>query len=172
MSVWERIAIPHGTAQQKRIIVPMWFNDGPASTNITTTLCLYRMSTGYACKTLYSRNNMKMEIDVVAIDDHNNSAECYYNVYTGFVVEGCIATTVYHGRYTPSQHETFTQCWYNVGPSSETLAQHCTNIGWTSRVCWAARYFTHRIHPLNTKDGRHVYAQGLKKICNSHKPND
>ena len=30
---------------------------------------------------------------------------------------------------TPGKHETFTHCWYNVGPSSMTLAQHCTNIG-------------------------------------------
>ena len=29
----------------------------------------------------------------------------------------------------------FTQCWSNVGPPSATLGQHCTNIGWTSRVC-------------------------------------
>ena len=33
-----------------------------------------------------------------------------------------------------SKHETFTQCRYNVGPPSATLAQHCTGIGWTSRV--------------------------------------
>ena len=36
----------------------------------------------------------------------------------------------------PSKYETFTQCRYNVVLSSTTLAQHCTNIGWTSRVCW------------------------------------
>ena len=33
----------------------------------------------------------------------------------------------------PSKHETFAQCWYNVG----TLGQHCTNIEQTS--CVAAR---------------------------------
>ena len=36
----------------------------------------------------------------------------------------------------PNKRETFTQYRYNVGPPSATLAQHCTNIGWTSRVCW------------------------------------
>ena len=40
----------------------------------------------------------------------------------------------------PSKHETFTQCWFNVGPPSATLSQHWANIGWTSRVslagCW------------------------------------
>ena len=36
-----------------------------------------------------------------------------------------------------AQHaRTFTQCWYNVGSASATLAQHCTNIGWMSRACW------------------------------------
>ena len=28
----------------------------------------------------------------------------------------------------PSKHKTLGQYWYNVGPSSLTLAQHCTNI--------------------------------------------
>ena len=30
----------------------------------------------------------------------------------------------------------FTQCWYNVGPASHTVSQHCTGIGWMFRVCW------------------------------------
>ena len=37
-----------------------------------------------------------------------------------------------------NKHETFSQCWYNVGPLSSTLAQ--PNIGWTSRVCWDEHY--------------------------------
>ena len=48
--------------------------------------------------------------------------------------------------WDPSKHETFTQCWYNVGPSSTTLAQHCTNIGSTSCVCWdmfVCSFFSH-----------------------------
>ena len=32
-----------------------------------------------------------------------------------------------HSQF-PSKHEIFSQCWYNFGPSSSTLAQHCTNI--------------------------------------------
>ena len=36
----------------------------------------------------------------------------------------------------PSKHETFTKCWYNVRPASQTMDQHGTNIGWTSRVFW------------------------------------
>ena len=36
----------------------------------------------------------------------------------------------------PSKHKTFNQCWFNVGPPSTTTAQHWTNIGSMSRVCW------------------------------------
>ena len=38
-------------------------------------------------------------------------------------------------NFRPSKHDTFTQCWINVGPSSTTLGQHWFNIGWMSRVC-------------------------------------
>ena len=27
-------------------------------------------------------------------------------------------------------------CWFDVGPTSQTVAQHQTNIGSTSPVCW------------------------------------
>ena len=40
------------------------------------------------------------------------------------------------GLDLPSKHETFTQCWLNVGPASKTVDQHWASIGWTSRVCW------------------------------------
>ena len=39
----------------------------------------------------------------------------------------------------PSHHrnkETLNQCWFNVGPSSATLAQHWNSIGSVSRACW------------------------------------
>ena len=39
-----------------------------------------------------------------------------------------------HSR--PSKHETFSQCSYNVGTLSSTLAQHCTDIGCMFLVCW------------------------------------
>ena len=39
-------------------------------------------------------------------------------------------------RPQPNKHETFSQCWHNVEPSFTTLAQHCSNIGWKSRVSW------------------------------------
>ena len=35
-----------------------------------------------------------------------------------------------------SKQETSTQCWTNVDPPSTTLAQHWTNIGSMSLVCW------------------------------------
>ena len=39
-------------------------------------------------------------------------------------------------RDYPSKHETLNHRWFNVGPSSTTLAQHWTNNGTMSRVCW------------------------------------
>ena len=43
---------------------------------------------------------------------------------------------VYSDRTMPSEHETLSHCWFNVGPPSTTLAQHWTNNGSKSRVCW------------------------------------
>ena len=40
-----------------------------------------------------------------------------------------------HHNLFHSKHETLNQCWYNVGPTSATLAQHYINIGSASRVC-------------------------------------
>ena len=36
----------------------------------------------------------------------------------------------------PSQHDTLNQCWFNVVPSSVTLAQHWTYIGSLYCFCW------------------------------------
>ena len=33
------------------------------------------------------------------------------------------------------KHETLIQCWFNVGPASETVGQHLINIGSASGVC-------------------------------------
>ena len=41
----------------------------------------------------------------------------------------------YHA-FMPSKHETFTQCCFNVGPRSPTLARHWNSIKWMPRVCW------------------------------------
>ena len=38
---------------------------------------------------------------------------------------------------TPNKHETFVKQWYNVGPASSTLVQHCTNVIQMFCVCWA-----------------------------------
>ena len=45
----------------------------------------------------------------------------------------CLASVF---QQNPSRHGTFIQCRFNVGLPSATLAQHCTDIRWTSRVCW------------------------------------
>ena len=36
------------------------------------------------------------------------------------------------------ENEASTQCRFNVGPASSTLAQQWIDIGWMSRVCWEA----------------------------------
>ena len=38
---------------------------------------------------------------------------------------------------TASQYDTLTQCWFNAGPPSETLAKHWTNIRAVYHVCCA-----------------------------------
>ena len=35
-----------------------------------------------------------------------------------------------------SKHKTFVYHLYNVGPTSSTLVQHCTNVIQMFRVCW------------------------------------
>ena len=37
----------------------------------------------------------------------------------------------------PSKHETSSQCWFNVGPASQTVDQHKTKIGSMSHLCWS-----------------------------------
>ena len=36
--------------------------------------------------------------------------------------------------HVPSNHETLSQCWLNVGPTSQTVGQHRANIGVMSLV--------------------------------------
>ena len=45
-------------------------------------------------------------------------------------------------RSYASRHETLGPCWFNVGPPSATLAQHLSNIRWTSRICLMENRFT------------------------------
>ena len=35
----------------------------------------------------------------------------------------------------PRKHEAFPQCWFDVGPTSQTSDQHQNNIGEMPRVC-------------------------------------
>ena len=41
------------------------------------------------------------------------------------------------------KHDTFRQCWLQVGPSPVTLAQSKTNIGWIYRGCWVVGSLPH-----------------------------
>ena len=40
--------------------------------------------------------------------------------------------------HAPSKHKTFVWHLYNVGPTSSTLVQHCTNVIQMFCVCWPA----------------------------------
>ena len=46
----------------------------------------------------------------------------------------------------PGRHETLTQCWFNVGPASATLAQHLSNIGSMFMCKWGSPTY----HGLST----------------------
>ena len=35
----------------------------------------------------------------------------------------------------PSKHDTSKQCWFSVGPASQTMGQHCSNIVSMCRIC-------------------------------------
>ena len=39
----------------------------------------------------------------------------------------------------PSKHELFIQCWHNVVSVSQTMVQHCANIGRMHRAYWPRR---------------------------------
>ena len=52
----------------------------------------------------------------------------------GGVTYCCCLSLVSH-RY-PSKHDTLNRCWFLVGPSSATLAQHQTSIDSMCHVCW------------------------------------
>ena len=43
---------------------------------------------------------------------------------------------MYRVWWQHSKHGAFTQCCFNVGPPSSTLAQHWNSIGWMSHVYW------------------------------------
>ena len=38
------------------------------------------------------------------------------------------------GDLLSGKHEARIKCWFNVGPASQTLAQHCPSIGYTSHI--------------------------------------
>ena len=44
-------------------------------------------------------------------------------------------TALFHSENFPSEHETLAGCWFNVGPVSQTVDQHSTNIDWANVSC-------------------------------------
>ena len=88
-------------------------------------------------------------------------------------------TIAWHVGYMPSKHGTFTQCCFNVGPPSATLAQHWNNIGWTSRVCWvvckelvnnASSRFLHIVLIKREAQARHRMTSGVTLPCTASQP--
>ena len=64
----------------------------------------------------------------------------------------------------PSKHETFTKCWYNVGPLSTTLAQIFANIGGSSHACWVVNLaFALVSSHYYYVEIKYVYALGYQK---------
>ena len=67
---------------------------------------------------------------------------CDYNVANQLVDIMCLVWKVFISTINitpwvyPNKHDTLSQCGFNAGPTSTTLAQHQTHIGSTSRVCW------------------------------------
>ena len=71
-----------------------------------------------------------------AFHTHHCHLICNLNEYTSL----CVAYLFFiYEQSVPSKHETLNQCWFNVGPPSTTSAQHWTNIGLMSHVCWVCR---------------------------------
>ena len=59
------------------------------------------------------------------------------------------------------QHETLTQCWFYVGPASQTVAQHKANIGSIFCVFWW-------LQPLSTDVCAQAHHSDMYKSGHSH----
>ena len=70
--------------------------------------------------------------------------------------------TLYTSTYTiePSRQEILSQCCFNIGPPSSTLAQYLPNTGWMSRVCWDGSDY-----PANTKKHCITFVQRRPNAC-------
>ena len=60
------------------------------------------------------------------------------------------ATKWHVAKTHPSKQEAFTQCCFNVGPPSSTLAQHWNSIGWMPLVWWDMINLQNPLHPAAT----------------------
>ena len=69
-----------------------------------------------------------------------------------------MANITTNSTLSPSKHGAFTQCDFNAGPASKTVAQHWNHIGWMLRVCWKlcsvsvrkTKQYTTTYHQLTT----------------------
>ena len=82
---------------------------------------------------------------------HNNGRITVYVSITLEFVEGLLLGKICDARQSLDQrwvmwsvswqflantlHFTFRKCWFDANPTSQTIAQHYTNIGWLWRAC-------------------------------------
>ena len=52
------------------------------------------------------------------------------------IIAELLSVAQWQVKLPPSKHDTLKQCWFNVGPASQTVGQHLTNIVSMRRVFW------------------------------------
>ena len=74
----------------------------------------------------------------------------YCSVYCGASILCCRYDDLHEdnimSKYSPENNDTLTQCWFNVGSASQTVAQHLISIGSMCRVGWGSGQTTYNHH--------------------------
>ena len=83
--------------------------------------------------------------------------ECHPSYFHTYHLQ-CLAGELAH----PDKQKTLIKCWFNVGPPSTTVAQHLTNIGSMSHVCWDVRS---RQEILANILGWKTTRQNIRQLC-------
>ena len=100
-------------------------------------------------------------ICITFVQRRPNVFDALYKCYTNVL---CLL-----GWTQPSKHEALNQCWFDAGPASQTVGQHCTSIC-SGRVCWVCRQAPKRnnkfrlIHIVSTVHRSHLITLITKAI--------
>ena len=80
---------------------------------------------------------------VIYVSNIYYTASCFFNHVNSYTSRtlvhnmGVITVTLaMEVKYHPSKHDTLILGWFDVGPASQMVAQHQTNLESTCRVCW------------------------------------